>query len=155
MPATTDHGLNRLRTSATEAASLLVPDVSGWSVGMHVHHCALGMVGICDALLASEPPVPRSSFSVPRTFVFTTGRIPRGRGKAPDSALPSPDIEATELIALLGRSGDLLGRVADADPGQWWHHFAFGVMNRDQTLRFVGIHNRHHLRIIDDIRAAV
>lgn len=154
MPSTNDYGIDRLRASVSEAAGAHVPDVSQWTVGMHVHHCTLGMVGICNAVLGSEPPAPPTRFSLPRAFVFRTGRIPRGRGKAPETAMPSPDIGPAELMSLLDRSHDLLRRVAEADPGQWWDHFAFGAMSRDQTLRFVGIHNRHHLRIIADIRAA-
>lgn len=153
MAKTTDNGLERLRAFASEA-SLLAPDVSRWSVGMHVHHCALGMIGICRALLESSPPPPKSGFSAPRAFVFATGRIPRGRGKAPESALPDPDIGAADLRALLDQSEEMAARVAEAEPDQWWNHFAFGVMDRDQTLRFMGIHNGHHVRIIEDIRAA-
>ena len=48
----------------------------------------------------------------------------------------------------------LIGRVTEAKRDQWWEHFIFGSMNRDQTLRFIGIHNGHHLRIMADIRAA-
>jgi hypothetical protein len=112
------------------------------------------MIGICNAVLKSSPPPPPSRFSASRAFVFTTGRIPRGRGKAPEAALPSPDIGSEDLRALLDRSEELIDRVAEAEPDKWWNHFAFGVMDRDQTLRFMGIHNRHHLRIIADIRAA-
>jgi len=140
--------------AAVSDAALSVPDVSKWSVAMHVHHCALGMVRMCTAVLESSPPAPPSRFSAPRAFVFATGRIPRGRGKAPEGALPDPDVRPEELRALLDRSEGLIGQVARAEPGQWWEHFAFGTMNRDQTLRFIGIHNGHHLRIIADIRAA-
>jgi len=148
-----DNGLETLRES-TAHADIQVPDVSRWTVGMHVHHCALGMIGICNAVLESSPPAPPSRFSAPRAFVFTTGRIPRGRGKAPAEAVPSPDIGTEDLRALLDRSESLIEQVADAAPGKWWKHFAFGVMDRDQALRFMGIHNRHHLRIVADIRAA-
>jgi len=153
MGRVTDNGLERLRDFASEA-SLQAPDVSGWSIGMHVHHCALGMIGMCNAVLESSPPVPKSRFSALRTLVLATGRIPRGRGKAPEMALPNPDLEPSELNALLDQSKVLIGRVAEANRDQWWEHFIFGSLNRDQTLRFIGIHNGHHLRIMTDIRAA-
>lgn len=148
-----DNGLAQLRAAVADA-SLQRPDVSKWSIGMHVHHCALGMIGICEAVLASSPPPPPSRFSAPRAFIFATGRIPRGRGKAPEAAHPSPEIRPDELHTLLDRSDELIARVREAEPRQWWQHFAFGAMDRDETLRFIGIHNRHHLRIVADIRTA-
>ena len=35
----------------------------------------------------------------------------------------------------------------------WWKHFAFGAMKRDDALKFIRIHNNHHLKIISDILA--
>ena len=150
---TDDRGLRMLRQSAGAAAEYATV-VSRWSVGMHVHHCALAMIGMCNSVLESSPPPPPAGFSSARAFVFITGRIPRGRAKAPEAAIPRPDVEPADLRALLARSEELIGQVDKADSKQWWRHFALGVMDRDQTLRFVGIHNRHHLRIIADIRAA-
>jgi hypothetical protein len=91
-----DFGLEYFRASVGDA-SVRVPAISDWSIGMHVHHCCLAMIGICGSLKESVPPPPRSGFS---------------------------------------------------------RHFAFGVLRRDKALRFMEIHNRHHLRIISDIAAA-
>jgi hypothetical protein len=148
-----DPCLARLREAVADAG-LQRPDVSKWSVGMHVHHCALGMVAICRAVLDSSPPPPPSRFSAARAFVLASGRIPRGRADAPEAALPNPDIRPEELHGLLNQADGLIVRVGEAEPGQWWTHFAFGVLKRDEALRFIGIHNRHHLRIIADIRTA-
>ncbi|MGB5528255.1 MAG: hypothetical protein WBN79_15425, partial [Gemmatimonadota bacterium] len=43
-------------------ADVVAPDVSKWSVGMHVQHCCLATIAVCESLVASEPPVPPSSF---------------------------------------------------------------------------------------------
>ena len=148
-----DYGLEGLRTSVASAA-LRAPAVSEWSIGMHVHHCCLGMIEICESLIASTPPPPRSRFSLLTTIVFSSGRIPRGRGKAPDVALPRQDISPAELGKLLDRSERMLTEVRDLDPKAWFRHFVFGVLDRDKTRRFILIHNRHHLKIISDIVAA-
>ncbi len=148
-----DYGLEDLRTSVASAA-LRAPAVSEWSIGMHVHHCCLAMVGFCQSLIASTPPTPRSRFSLVRAVVFSSGRIPRGRGRSPDAGLPRQDVSPVELWTLLDQSERILTEVHDLDPKTWCRHVAFGVLDRDKTLRFILIHNRHHLRIISDIVAA-
>ncbi len=145
-----DYGLEDLRTSAANVA-LRAPAVSEWSIGMHVHHCCLAMIKICQSLVASTPPTPRSRFSFRTALVFSSGRIPRGRGRSPDAVLPRQDISPAELLTLLDESERILTEVHDLDPKTWFRHFAFGVLDRNKTLRFIRIHNRHHLRIISDI----
>ncbi len=150
---TGDYGLDDLRVSVARAA-LRVPTVSAWSIGMHVHHCCLAMTRISQSLIASTPPPPRSRFSLRTSLVLLTGRIPRGRGRSPDDVMPRYDISPAELLTLLDQSERILAEVNHLDPWTWFRHFAFGVLNRDKTLRFMCIHNQHHLRIISDIAAA-
>lgn len=148
-----DFGLDHLRASVANA-SVRVPSVSDWSIGMHVHHCCLAMILICESLRDSVPPPPRSEFSLVPWLIFTSGRIPRGRGKSPDIVLPRADVSPTELHAHLDESEQLVTEANDLDPQSWFNHFAFGVLRRDKTLRFIQIHNHHHLRIIADIAAS-
>ena len=148
-----DYALEDLRTSVASAA-LRVPAVSEWSIGMHVHHCCLGMIEICHSLIASTPPPPRSGFSLKRSLVFFSGRIPRRRFRSPDIVVPKEDISPAELRTLLDQSERILAEVHELDPKTWFRHPAFGVLDRDETLRLILIHNRHHLRTISDIVAA-
>lgn len=148
-----DYGFEDLRNSVARAA-LRAPAVSDWSIGMHVQHCCLAMLGFCESLIASTPPTPDSKFSLVTAIVFFSGRIPRGRGRSPDGGLPRQDISPAELGVLLDQSGRILNEVHDLNPQAWSQHPVFGVLDRDKTLRFLRIHNRHHLRIISDIVAA-
>ncbi len=148
-----DWGLDDLRTSVASAA-LRAPAVSEWSIGMHVHHCCLAMIAVCQSLIASTPPPPRSRFSLVTVLVFSSGRIPRGRARSPDEVLPRQDVLAAELGTLLDQSERILTEVHDLDPQAWFRHFVFGVLDRDKTGRLILIHNRHHLRIISDIMKA-
>ncbi len=148
-----NYGLEDLRTSVANA-TLCVPGVSEWSIGMHVHHCCLATVGFCRSLIASTPPAPRSRFSFVSAVILTSGRIPRGRGRTPDAGRPRQGVSSAELLTLLDQSERILTEVHDLDSKTWCRHPAFGVLDRDKTLRFILIHNRHHLRIISDIVAA-
>jgi len=148
-----DSGLAELRGFVPDSA-VLVPDVSQWSVGMHVQHCCLATIGVCQSLIASKPPVPPSGFSLVTSAVFLTGRIPRGRGKSPEQAIPRDAIWTNEMEGLLQESERRFQEACQASPNQWFRHFAFGVLDRDRTLKFIGIHNRHHARIVHDILRA-
>ncbi len=82
-----------------------------------------------------------------------SGWIPRGRGRAPEVALTTEGITQDQLTVFLNRSEASLNEAAAAPRDAWFEHFAFGVMDRDRTLRFLRIHNRHHARIVYDILA--
>jgi len=145
-------GFEKLRGSIARADTC-ARSVSEWSVGMHVHHCALAGIEICKSLEASTPPPPRSGLSVVGRLVFSIGRIPRGRGKAPEAVVPTQEITPAELVALLDEAERRLEAARKLDRKTWFEHFAFGVLDRDKAIQLIGIHNRHHLRIIADILA--
>lgn len=86
--------------------------------------------------------------------MLLTGHIPRGRGRSPDVVLPRQDISPDELLTLLDQCKLIIADVDHLDASTWFRHFAFGVLKRDRALRFVRIHNQHHLNIISEIAAA-
>ena len=145
--------LSALREAAS-SSDIMAPEVSGWTVGMHVQHCCLTMIGVCRVLIDSAPPLPDRRFSLLTTLIFLAGRIPRGRAQAPKQVLPVAGVSGDQLVALLDESEQLLESVRAARADSWFRHFRFGVLDRDQTLKFIGIHNGHHSRIISDILAA-
>ena len=57
--------------------------VSEKDVGWHIDHSLKSLIAISNALEQSNPAEYRWSFNIARFFVYTTGSIPRGRGKAP------------------------------------------------------------------------
>jgi hypothetical protein len=121
---------------------------------MHIEHVCLAMIEVSRSLVASEPPAPRSRFNLLASAILTLGRIPRGRARSPEPALPKQGAGSDELNELLNESEAWLARAEAASPDQWFEHFAFGVLRRDRTLRFLEVHNRHHLRIVRDILRA-
>lgn len=147
-----DYGLKALRATLADAEAH-APSVSAWPVGMHVAHCCLATNEICRSLLDAGAPAPGGP-TVAGRLCLTFGRIPRGRGRAPESVRPPSDVRREDLPAALDESGRLLVEALGADPRAWYRHFVFGVLDRDRSLRFVAVHNRHHLRIIADVVAA-
>lgn len=145
--------LESLRAAVPECDAI-APSVSGWSVGEHIHHCCLSMIGISKSLRKSTPPAPRARPSLPRSVVLVMGFIPRGRAKSPSFVVPKPSMPQPELVALLDQSRALLTDASTLDRGTWFTHPFLGTMRRDQAFKFVLVHNRHHLRIVKDILAS-
>jgi hypothetical protein len=125
--------------------------VSKWSVGMQIEHCLLGTRGICSALVNSKPYTGKIKKGFVRRLILLTGIIPRGRGKSPTAVIPNDQTTESALRELLAEASLSAQKAAESDCDCWWKHFAFGVMKRDEALKFVEIHNKHHLKIVSDI----
>jgi len=137
--------------SAVINAEATVPTISSWSVGEHIHHCCLSMIGISKSLRKSTPPAPRAKPTIARAAVLYFGFIPRGRAKSPSFIVPKPAMVEEELRATLDQPAELLAMAHVLDRGTWFTHPLMGPMDRDQALKFVLVHNRHHLKIVADI----
>lgn len=145
------YGLEELRTWV-EHAGLTVSAVSKWSVGMHLHHCCLAMAGVCKALASADAPPPEKKSSMAASIIFSSGRIPRGSAKASDTVIPRPDFSRSELLELLDACERGLREANGLDSSAWFEHSFFGVLTRDKALKFVRMHNDHHLKIIADVK---
>ena len=145
-----DPSFDALRAAAAHAGQG-ASFVSKWTVGEHVHHCCLTMIGVVRTLEHSTQPPPPSRKSVPRSIVFVLGRIPRGRARSPQPVLPQQAVAPEKLLSLIDASAREIGRARSFERGTWIRHPIFGPLHRDDALKFVRIHNHHHLRIVRDI----
>ena len=85
-------------------------------------------------------------------ILLTVGFIPRGRAQSPEAARPRTEASREDLASYLEKcEADL--ETAEAVPeSAWFLHPLLGYMKRDQALRFMRVHNRHHVAIVKDIR---
>ena len=148
--------MNQISTQFLEFRDLLAHHeaedraVSAWSVGMHIQHCALAVADIARQLLNCDEKPAGTPTSI-GWLVLKTRKIPRGGAQAPDGTTPKPGLSAFALDGMLTLSQTLVEQVPEAMEDAWFKHFALGVLIRDRALRFIEIHNDHHLAIIDDI----
>lgn len=124
--------------------------VSASSVGWHIEHLLLTNTAIINALKKSEPTKYKRSFRFSKLLVFTTGKIPRGRAKAPK--VVTPDVfNAETLRTHLITTKDIIQELKTLPPSAYFTHPFFGDLKLKATIRFLEIHTKHHLKIIEDI----
>ena len=111
------------------------------------------MQNITRLVLDSEPPVPKPGLALWRRLILLSGRIPRGAGRAPRPVSPEHEPGPQDLLASLERAGQAVDALLAAPADGWFRHFALGPMDRDTSLRFLAVHNRHHARIAREIVA--
>jgi hypothetical protein len=126
-------------------------EVSDWSVGMHVHHCGLAMSTIAESLIECDEPAPPGDLSPRAVSILARGQLPRGVAKAPDIAIPTPGVDDRTLKEILAESEERLNRLPPIGDRCWFRHFALGVLVKRNAVRFMSVHNAHHLAIVAEI----
>ena len=125
---------------------------SQWSISQHVDHCLLVMKAAMERLHDPKPTSRKKTLV--GHVILAIGWIPRGRGKAPElvrGTLRDPK-EVVSAISEIERQTSTHPAAALANRNlRILKHPYFGGLTAEETLRFVAIHNRHHLKIIKDM----
>ena len=130
--------------------SALNKSVSEGSVGWHIEHILLVINGIISRLKRSNPEEFKGAFNMKRLIVFTTGIIPRGKAKAPESVVPKT-FDTESLTAHIAIAKERIKQLDDMNPHFFMEHPVFGHLKKEDTVKFLRIHTNHHLKIINDI----
>lgn len=128
-----------------------VETVSKKSVVWHVHHSLLVMSGICFLLEKSNPNDYDPKFSFLKWGIMTFGIIPRGKARAPKEVVPPENFSLTDLESLFSKVELQLKELEKLSENQFYRHHLFGDLKLQTSIRFIGIHTKHHLKIIRDI----
>jgi hypothetical protein len=115
--------------------------ISSSSIGWQIDHCLLVINGIINQLEMSNPSEYRPKFNFPKFIVFATGKIPRGKARAPKIVSPV-DVATLE---------ELNSKMNSFPTNAHFKHPFFNDLNVKQTEKFLKIHTNHHLKIIEDI----
>lgn len=125
--------------------------VSKASVGWHLAHSLKVIHSILGALDVSDPGNYQKSFSWKKELVYFTGRIPRGRARAPKNVIPEERISTAELQDQISEARNRIEEIPKLQRNAFFEHPYFGHIKRDETPKFLFIHTEHHLKIIRDI----
>ncbi len=127
------------------------PAVSTSTVGWHMEHTLLVIIKITAALKQSEPENYRWKFNINRSIVYAFNTIPRGRGKAPQTVQPTAGIDREHLTKTILAARERVLMLETLPANAHFSHPYFGMLNIEATIRFLKIHTKHHLKIMDDI----
>lgn len=125
--------------------------ISTSSVGWHIEHSLLTIGLIIDSLKKSDPDNYKWQFSLSKIIVFTTNKIPRGKAKAPKVVLPKETITIEKLKDNFANTKAKINQLNSLNTNNYFEHPFFGKLNLKATIKFLGIHTKHHLEIVNDI----
>jgi len=146
--------LNKLEEKI-QFADRLSHNISKSNVGWHIEHSLLTIRGISHVLIKSNPADYQWTFNYPRYFVLILKKIPRGKAKAPEVVSPKGILKNEELLSLLYETRSKLAEVKSLSDDKFFKHPYLGNLKRRQAIKFLIIHTKHHLAIINDIIGAV
>ena len=125
--------------------------ISSAKVGWHVQHSLLVIISIINGLKQSDPNTYQWKFNLNKTLIFTLGKIPRGKGKAPKAVQPKEETTKDKLLESIEKAKVSLADLHKVQKNQYFLHPYFGHLNLKPTIKFLKIHTKHHLKIINDI----
>lgn len=129
----------------------VVPKVSKVSIGWQLDHVLKVINAVCPMLAKKHSRPYKKDFNFMRLLLFPLGYIPRGRARAPKVVNNREAISTKDLEAQLNSAKNHVNGIENIHEGAYFIHHIFGTLSKKQTLRFLEIHTRHHLKIVEDI----
>ena len=125
--------------------------ISRRGVDWHLEHSLKIIQSICKNMAESKPEAYSPKFNLVKYYILWTGKIPRGKGKSPKLFNNKESIDTSKLSYHLDAAKDALKTIRNLHPNQHFPHPLFGDLNVEKAYKFINIHTKHHLDIIDDI----
>lgn len=125
--------------------------VSSKSIGWHLDHLLKVLINVSKLLNNSDSSDYKSNFNFMRFLIYTLGFIPRGKGKAPKSVLPTDDITKEYLAKQLEDAKLQIESIKTLKLKSNFKHPYFGILNLKQATKFLKLHTNHHLKICRDL----
>ena len=125
--------------------------ISKSSVGWHIEHTLLTINRVIDQLKKSDPNDYKWKFSSIRILVFAISKIPRGKAQSPNSVTPRNNFTADTLQKHSETTMEKLQELQTLKSNNYFEHPYFGKLNLKPAIKFLKIHTKHHIDIINDI----
>ncbi len=132
------------------SGNILNNKISAANISWHIEHILLTTTKVINALSHSDATLFTQKFNLKRTIFLFAKTIPRGKAKAPKTVLPV-GVTEEELNTLYNKVTEKLVVLENSLPNQYFAHPFLGNLNKKQTIQFLCIHTKHHLKIIKDI----
>ncbi len=116
-----------------------------------IDHSLQVLDGVAEVVENSNPTDYQPTFSFTKLIIMSTGYIPRGKGRAPKQTVPQNELSQEELLEQLKKVRSKITDLNKLDKNKTFKHPLFGWLNLKDTIKFMGIHTHHHIKIINDI----
>ena len=125
--------------------------ISKGSVGWHIEHTLLVIDTIIESLQTSNPGEYQWKFNFVRTLVLTIRKIPRGRVQSPKSVQPNTHFNCETLQNHVVSTQEKIKALDTLQRNHFFKHPFFGKLNLKPSIKFLILHTKHHINIINDI----
>ena len=125
--------------------------ISNSTIGWQIDHCLLVINGVIKQLEISNPTEFQSKFNLPKFLILTFKKIPRGKARAPKIVTPIEVATSEELKTKIELAKNNVLKLPTFSDKLFFKHPYFGDLSKKQTEKFLAIHTKHHLKIIQDI----
>ena len=115
------------------------------TVGWQLDHALKVFNKVSEWVANSNPEDYKRKFNFWRSVLFPLGYFPRGKVKAPKF------ITTEDLNNQLQTAKNHITNLKDLPDGVYFKHPIFNMLTKKQTLRFLEMHTKHHLKIVRDI----
>lgn len=140
--------------SKMEYAAVSNLKISGAPVAWHIDHALLVINAITHSIEKSNPSEYSSKRSFGKWYVFTFHKIPRGRAQSPKAVRPDQNFTTEDINRHFEICYTSLEKLNHLDRDKFFTHPYFGHLNLKSSIKFIEIHTKHHLSIINDILKA-
>ncbi|WP_339915987.1 DUF1569 domain-containing protein [Yeosuana marina] len=127
------------------------PKVSKSKVGWQLDHTLKVFNAVSEWIENSNSKDYERTFNFWRSILFPLGYFPRGKVNAPKFVMPPEIIVPQDLRTQIQLARTHTEHLKELPKQAYYKHFVFGKLSKNQTLRFLEIHTKHHLKIINDI----
>jgi len=125
--------------------------ISKATVGWQLDHALKVFIKVSEWTANSNPKDYKRKINFWRIVLFPLGYFPRGRVKAPKYVMPPEVITIENLNNQLQMAKNYISILKDLPNGVYFKHPIFNMLTKKQTLRFLEMHTKHHLKIVSDI----
>jgi hypothetical protein len=125
--------------------------ISKSTVGWQLDHALKVINAVSGVIIKTNPNKYKKEFNFMRLVLFSLYFIPRGKAEAPKTVRPPEIITEIDLKNQLSQAQKHIEKLIPLPKTSHFKHHIFGMLSKKQTLRFLEVHTKHHLKIVRDI----
>ncbi|MDG1332640.1 MAG: DUF1569 domain-containing protein [Crocinitomicaceae bacterium] len=128
--------------------------VSKVPIAWHLEHIMLVINGVIGTMVLSDPKDFNPKFNAKKKLFFAIGKFPKGRARAPKSVTPKTEITEERLRDHISKTKHQTAKLSSLPEKAFFKHAIFGELHLNDSIRFLEMHNEHHLKIVRSIKQA-